>query len=130
MKANKLKSTNSKIRRSYDKGIRLKFLGYKSYSAYLRSDHWKNFRKRYFTSNDKKCAVCGVRSGLELHHKNYSNLGREKFSDVVCLCEGHHKRLHTLIKNHKFEHSLRLLKNKEFDIKSKPYKKVLFKKTY
>ena len=73
---------------------RLKLLGYSSYYEYLKSDHWKNFKKYYYKYNPKICASCGSQEKLNLHHRTYKNLGRETFKDIICFCESCHNKKH------------------------------------
>lgn len=74
-----------------------------SYAAYLQSDHWKSFREKARAYYGRRCAVCNLdyvrkRKALHVHHYKYwgvdrsSLLGREKMSDVCCLCEDHHPK--------------------------------------
>lgn len=74
-------------------GWRLKQLGYKTYAAYLSSDHWKRVRG-LFISPGTKCQACLLAEAVNLHHKNYKNLGSETQDDVVPLCGGCHRRVH------------------------------------
>lgn len=64
------------------------------YEEYLESNHWKFFKSEYYKSHEKKCAICGSREDVQLHHNNYENRGRETFNDVVCLCKECHKKHH------------------------------------
>ena len=46
-------------------------------------------------SQGGKCADCGgVTSTLDVHHKTYRHLGRERMSDLVGLCRVCHEALH------------------------------------
>lgn len=77
-------------------GQALRRAGYKSYAEYLRSDHWRDLRNRYYESKlSSRCYVCGSR-GVDLHHKTYKRLGQEYLWDLVPLCRGHHQAAHDL----------------------------------
>lgn len=78
--------------------IRLARLGYKSYRAYLGSNHWKALRKRYRASSEPQECICGERDRkkLQLHHKTYDRIGEEALSDLTPLCVPCHKMIHTL----------------------------------
>lgn len=68
--------------------------GFSSYSEYLKSEHWHQFRSKFLSrSENKVCFVCGS-SPVQVHHKHYRRLGKEQFGDVVSLCQSHHKHLH------------------------------------
>lgn len=67
-----------------------------SYAAYLRSDHWQNVKTRYRTSKlPQSCVVCGAER-VDLHHRTYERLGRERLTDLVPLCREHHGEAHRL----------------------------------
>lgn len=72
----------------------------RNYETYLESSHWKNFKKSYYILHEKKCAVCGTKLNINLHHKHYKSLGEESFDDVIPLCYDHHTRLHEYSKAH------------------------------
>ena len=71
-----------------------------TYQEYLESDHWKDLRKRFWASklHNRSCYVCGVKSGLQVHHKSYKRIGREKLHDLLLLCGGCHTETHKLDK--------------------------------
>ena len=80
--------------------LQLKALGFKTYDAYLKSDHWKEFKESYFAKHKKVCYCCGV-PARDLHHTSYANLGKEKHSEVKPLCRECHDKVHTIIREHK-----------------------------
>lgn len=65
-----------------------------SYSAYLRSPHWRAFRASVVSSNPQ-CMVCGSVERLEVNHMRYDTLGDESPLDVVVLCRAHHSAFHS-----------------------------------
>ena len=70
-----------------------------NYKDYLKSEHWKLFRMRYWLNNRDKffCSECqkdGLSVSLGLHHLHYSTLGKEAFGDVIPLCNRCHKKKH------------------------------------
>lgn len=79
---------------------KLESLGFKSYEAYLLSEHWQNFKKRYFSRHNRICYCCGKPS-QDLHHITYENLGRERLRDVKPLCRDCHKIVHAIVKDNK-----------------------------
>lgn len=64
------------------------------YGAYIASDRWAARRERYFASHPRKCAVCGSKASLELHHLSYERLGRERDDDLAPLCHRCHAAVH------------------------------------
>ena len=66
-----------------------------NYKEYLKSDHWKNVKKRYKDSKlTQKCYICGSNKHINIHHKTYKRLGKEKLNDLVPLCQECHYLTH------------------------------------
>ncbi len=77
---------------------RLSALGFASYDAYLRGDHWSDFKRRYRASKmPMRCVVCG-HAKIQLHHHDYGRIGSELFTDVTPLCGEHHEKVHAVLK--------------------------------
>lgn len=74
---------------------RLIGLGYANYSAYLRSEHWRELRKRYCRSSLPQDCVCGE-TETHLHHMTYERVGAEWLSDLTPLCRRCHALVHVL----------------------------------
>jgi hypothetical protein len=68
--------------------------GYESYSDYLKSPHWLEFRERALNAANYRCWKCKEAKSLTVHHNHYNTLGRERVTDVKTLCFGCHKKLH------------------------------------
>lgn len=85
-----------KVRSSQKHGL-TKF----QYSNYMRSKHWRKFRKKMWKQKPHRCWICNMETQkLDLHHKTYKNLGNEKANQVIFLCRPCHSKLHrTLWKN-------------------------------
>ncbi len=60
--------------------------------VYLKSDHWNDFRKKAIVFYGGVCQEknCRFEWPLDVHHKHYKTIGREKFRDVTPLCRYHH----------------------------------------
>jgi hypothetical protein len=68
------------------------------YKLYLRSPEWAEVKRRYRSSKlPQTCVVCGSKK-VDLHHKTYERLGKERLTDLVPLCRSHHKWLHRRVK--------------------------------
>ncbi len=68
------------------------------YKTYIRSPEWYEVRSRYRASKlPQTCKACGE-TKVELHHKTYKRLGRERLTDLVPLCRKHHQQAHDLVK--------------------------------
>ncbi len=75
----------------------------KWYPAYLRSQHWRRFRKQRIEQAGFRCSRCGYEdknrdakrgTRLHVHHVSYMRVGAEWNDDVVVLCVKCHKRAH------------------------------------
>lgn len=64
------------------------------YQEYLKTDHWKRTRDSRIRDFGERCAVCCSSQGLEVHHRTYQNLGREKAQDLTVLCRECHELFH------------------------------------
>jgi 5-methylcytosine-specific restriction endonuclease McrA len=65
-----------------------------SYFAYIGSKEWKKRRERFFRKNGRVCAACESTEQIQLHHLDYSTLGRERDIDLVPLCKICHREYH------------------------------------
>jgi len=65
-----------------------------SYAVYLLSEHWQDFRIAVHLDRNGKCERCGRKSGLQVHHRHYRTLWREKLTDVELLCGWCHQKEH------------------------------------
>jgi hypothetical protein len=71
------------------------------YFVYIRSDAWRETKRRYMLSGmPKDCCRCGRawERSFELHHMTYKNLGCEKLTDLRLVCRECHQRIHDLAK--------------------------------
>lgn len=65
------------------------------YQKYLRSSHWQNTRLQAFEYYGNCCAICGGNDNLNVHHRNYNNLGKETINkDLIVLCRNCHSKFH------------------------------------
>lgn len=80
------------IKKNKSKKIKIK-RGKVGYREYLRSDHWKIRKKRYWKKHKRICFCCG-KFAILLHHITYSRLGGELNKDLVPLCKNCHERIH------------------------------------
>lgn len=66
------------------------------YLDYIDSKEWKEFRSKALIHFGHKCGLCNSPDNLHVHHKNYLNLYKETFDDVIPLCRKchmiHHNR--------------------------------------
>ena len=74
----------------------LRRLGFSSYDAYLKGDHWRERKAAYRASDRPQRCICGEYEGLQLHHITYERLGAELLDDLRLLCAGCHTTVHIL----------------------------------
>lgn len=64
------------------------------YSEYLKSSHWTLFKFNIFAKRGMRCERCASTKDINLHHKTYERIGREKPEDVEVLCRMCHSDHH------------------------------------
>lgn len=65
------------------------------YGEYLKTRHWQDTRFKALCQGNFTCRKCGQFGGaLEVHHKTYKRLGREKPRDLRVLCGECHREVH------------------------------------
>jgi len=70
-----------------------------SYKEYMFSEHWKLKKQEYKNSEFYKgcCEICKQKNViLDLHHKSYKNIGKEKLEELSQLCKKCHSVVHKL----------------------------------
>ena len=71
----------------------------KDYNQYLSSEYWLSLKKKFYKRRHRKCVICGLGIGLQVHHKQYFKRGvsilyRERLNELVCLCAECHNYYH------------------------------------
>jgi len=61
---------------------------------YLKSEHWKQLRKITLLAQGNICQRCSERKRLQVHHKTYERLWKERPGDLEVLCTKCHKKEH------------------------------------
>ena len=85
-------------RRRLDEEARLQKVGTStSYLEYLSSKWWKYRRRQALKRAKHRCEKCGATKKLEVHHKTYETLGKEKDEDLQVLCVPCHEHAHQMI---------------------------------
>lgn len=62
---------------------------------YLRSPHWRSTRLGALERAGHRCQVCNAAQRLDVHHRTYERLGRERPEDLTVLCRTCHETFHT-----------------------------------
>jgi|18_taG_2_1085343.scaffolds.fasta_scaffold02211_6 hypothetical protein len=70
-----------------------------TYEYYLKSNHWKQLKKKALKRpNYKKCECCKS-TNIELHHSTYKFIGTiYEMTSIISLCRDHHQQVHDLAK--------------------------------
>jgi len=66
------------------------------YKNYIKSKWWNERKRLYYEKYKQKCAACGSRRNIGLHHISYKNLGYERDEDLVALCWRCHGSYHDI----------------------------------
>ena len=65
------------------------------YRQYLRSDHWRQLRRRILARDGYTCTDCGSREKLQVHHLCYRPVLEDALdADLATLCQECHKKVH------------------------------------
>jgi len=64
-----------------------------TYSEYLASEDWREYRAAIIARQRGKCATC-PRDATHCHHRTYEHLGWEADDDCVGLCADCHRSYH------------------------------------
>lgn len=64
------------------------------YYKYISSLDWNKLRQRLIKERGDKCEKCGSTEFLQVHHKTYRNVYKEKDEDLQVLCRRCHFKTH------------------------------------
>lgn len=64
------------------------------YRDYLASDQWQERRQTALARAKFKCQLCSAKLSLNVHHRTYKRIGREKPEDLIVLCRRCHEHHH------------------------------------
>ena len=67
---------------------------YDQKQEYLKSLDWRVLQIKVLDRDRYQCKACNSTNNLEIHHITYKRLGSEHLSDLVCLCNSCHSKLH------------------------------------
>jgi uncharacterized protein YlaI len=92
----------------------LKTNGFEDYQEYLKSDLWKQIKKKAcFKKEFLNCHICLSEKSINLHHTKYSrNMNKPILSGLIALCTGCHDKVHkySRLRNVSFKSAYRKLK--------------------
>ncbi len=78
-----------------------------NYNKYLKTKHWQEVRTEKLERHSC-CQFCKSFSKLNIHHRNYKCLWKEKPGQLVTLCSSCHSLWHWQYGNKKMKHKLTL----------------------
>jgi hypothetical protein len=64
------------------------------YDDYLQTDRWKDLAALVKKNAGYRCVLCNCPDALVAHHRTYERVGRERLSDLTCLCDPCHQLWH------------------------------------
>ena len=67
------------------------------YATYLSSDAWKQKRMQRIAISNFRCAACGCKNNIEVHHLTYARIFNEEMEDLLPLCYFHHGAAEDLV---------------------------------
>jgi len=66
-----------------------------NYKSYLHTNHWQKTRKKKLKSRNFICQICGAKDTiLDVHHRYYKTINKEKMMDLKVLCRECHTFYH------------------------------------
>ena len=75
------------------------------YSDYLQSDAWRQRRMKRLAISKFRCSACSCATAVHVHHLTYERIFDEDTSDLLPLCEIHHKAAEELIRKGELQRS-------------------------
>ncbi|KKL12172.1 hypothetical protein LCGC14_2538420 [marine sediment metagenome] len=70
------------------------------YDEYLHTEHWQAVRVDALRRAGHRCQLCNSPESLDVHHRTYARLWRERPADVVVLCRTCHDVFHDRLALH------------------------------
>lgn len=64
----------------------------RSYSEYLKSEHWKMMRQKRLAIDNYECQICGAKNDLRVHHLRYGDW--DNVDSLLTLCDKCHRDIH------------------------------------
>jgi hypothetical protein len=64
------------------------------YHAYLQTPEWAEKRQAALEDAGQRCQLCNSPSALNVHHRTYERVGRERLGDLTVLCRRCHEKFH------------------------------------
>jgi len=64
------------------------------YDTYINSPMWETRKNQYYQKHSRRCAACSTAAHIQLHHMDYSKIGREPDEHLIPLCGPHHLEFH------------------------------------
>lgn len=65
----------------------------KSYRKYLKSKKWAIRRFKIFKRDDFECRICGSKKIIQVHHRTYERLKKERDEDLITVCKTCHDKI-------------------------------------
>lgn len=66
-----------------------------TYDDYLKTQHWRTFRRLVLERDGHRCVVCNGDKEVHVHHRHYeSGRYQENLNDCYTLCKKCHEKYH------------------------------------
>ena len=65
-----------------------------AYGIYLQSEGWRQRRDEAVAQAKGRCQLCNSSKHLNVHHRTYERLGRERAANLTVLCRACHEHFH------------------------------------
>jgi hypothetical protein len=73
-----------------------------TYYKHLQSNEWRKKAQERLKKDNHQCQTCLDKEQLEVHHKTYKNLGKEKQEDLITLCKQCHEAITEVIRRKRY----------------------------
>lgn len=64
-----------------------------SYDDYRKTLHWEKLKAAYRQNKLPWTCSCGAKRGVDIYHRTYERLGRERLEDLLPLCRECHSSI-------------------------------------
>lgn len=65
-----------------------------TYAKYLASPAWRQRRNAAVIRAEGRCQLCNSKKALNVHHRTYDRIGKERETDLIVLCKACHEHFH------------------------------------
>ncbi len=89
-----IQSKRARRKPAEERDARIQELRAMPYGDYLQTPEWQETRRLALLRATFRCQTCNKSKELNVHHRTYERLGRERQGDIIVLCDGCHELFH------------------------------------